>query len=456
MTYYALRLRGILRGVGRQTEEHIPIGWPVSPGHAMAREILISERLRAVILAGVIAVGLTLFLFYALIPGIGGAETKRMFRELAPIMPGLFLFSVAYELGVAGLISHWLRAQREPHRAWAYVGAAVEVSLPTLAIILWAQVFEPISALGSVTSVFYLLFILLALLRLDFWLCAYTGVLAAVQYIAVVLILFRHDVRLPAPAHTPTFLADRTHYVIMGCLYALLGVIAGLVALRIKRQFELSVRDMEERSRVVSMFGQYVSPAVVDKLLHQQVELGGEMRRVCVMFLDIRNFSVYAHAHSPNEVVAYLNTLFSSMIDTVNRFGGIVNKFLGDGFMAIFGAPVDSGDNCQNAAAAAIAIVRELGALNDAGSIAPTRIGIGLHVGEVVTGNVGSNARKEYTIIGSAVNLAHQIEQLNKQFGTCVLVSEAVRASCQGFEASEIGFAHVKGQPEPVRVFRLA
>src|SRR5205814_9338741 len=117
----------------------------------------------------------------------------------------------------------------------------------------------------------------------------------------------------------------------------LAGRLAGLVAREIRRQVELSLRMVQARERTFQIFGQYVSPQIAEKLLHQPVDLGGELRNVCVMFLDIRNFSSYAASERPEAVMAYLNTLFDFMIDIVNEHQGIVNKFLGDGFMAVFG-----------------------------------------------------------------------------------------------------------------------
>jgi len=119
------------------------------------------------------------------------------------------------------------------------------------------------------------------------------------------------------------------------------GLVAGLLARQIKRQVEVSLRTVQDRDRAVRIFGQYVSPQIAEKLLHQPVDLGGELRNVCVMFLDIRNFSSYAAGERPEAVMAYLNTLFDFMIDIVNEHQGIVNKFLGDGFIAVFGAPVE-------------------------------------------------------------------------------------------------------------------
>jgi adenylate cyclase len=184
------------------------------------------------------------------------------------------------------------------------------------------------------------------------------------------------------------------------------------------------------------------------------------------MFLDIRGFSTYADQRPAAEVMDYLNTLFAPMIEAVNRHHGIVNKFLGDGFMAVFGAPLSGGEDSRNALAAAREILATVERLSAGGSIPPTRVGIGLHAGQVLTGNVGSARRKEYTVIGHVVNVAARVEQCNKQFDSQLLVSEDVYAeACRGPGAAELGCGpgavdlgpvHVKGPEHPVRLYRLA
>src|SRR6266513_1399220 len=129
---------------------------------------------------------------------------------------------------------------------------------------------------------------------------------------------------------------------------------ARLVAREIRRQVELSLRTVQARDRTIRIFGQYVSPQIAEKLLHQPVDLGGELRNVCVMFLDIRNFSSYAAGERPEAVMAYLNTLFDFMIDIVNEHQGIVNKFLGDGCMMVFRAPVEDAERCAHAVGASL------------------------------------------------------------------------------------------------------
>jgi len=145
------------------------------------------------------------------------------------------------------------------------------------------------------------------------------------------------------------------------------------------------------------------------------------------MFLDIRDFSRLASDHSPSEVMSYLNTLFGFMIPVVNEHYGIINKFLSDGFMAVFGAPIQDDQQCHHAVSVAMNILGHVEQLNAEGRIPPTRLGIGLHIGRVITGNVGGADRKEYTIIGDAVKprFAHRtgnqaIRRTSTSFTSCL------------------------------------
>jgi class 3 adenylate cyclase len=217
-------------------------------------------------------------------------------------------------------------------------------------------------------------------------------------------------------------------------------------------------RVNEERNRVMGVFGQHVSPEVVNRLLTQNIEQDGEMRNVCLMFLDIRNFTAYTEKSHPSEVVNYLNSLFEFMVDCVNRNHGIVNKFLGDGFMAVFGAPIPDQKNCHHALKASIEILNELSRFNAGRNGEATRIGIGLHAGYAVTGTIGSVQRKEYTIVGDTVNVAKRIEEMNKTLGSRLLISEEVwnALGSKPRRSKRVGRVKVKGHEAPILLYRVA
>jgi adenylate cyclase len=296
--------------------------------------------------------------------------------------------------------------------------------------------------------------ILLAILRLDFSLCTFTGAVACFEYLLLSLFYLSR----PHPTSFDPALLIVAPYLFRSAFFLALGATAGLVSLQIRKQFMKALHTIEERNRIISVFGQHVSPAVVEKLLAREGGEQSEIKYVCLMFLDIRDFTAFSEKTEPSAVVSYLNGLFEFMIDSINRNNGMINKFLGDGFMAVFGAPLSDGRDVQNAVTAAREILARVEELNNAKLIPPTRIGIGLHAGEAITGNVGSTVRKEYTIIGDTVNLASRVEQLNKQFKSQLLVSEAVwqAISSHGYEAEELGSVPVKGHEQLVRVYKLA
>jgi len=419
---------------------------------ALDREILISERLRLTIIAALLGA-----LFIAVL--FAFAFLREWIEQFlrGKINYGAILVALggclAYEIIAIGAITFILRRGYRPPIIARYFNAFVEASLPALLTYLFMQVFDPAYALLLPPALMAFIFIFLATLRLDFWLCIFTGTVAAVEYFALALSVIGQPTSADVVFASLPFHAGRTALVLLS------GVVAALISTRLKQQFSNSIRTVEERNKIISMFGQHVSPAVAEKLLAQpDLELDGETRHVCVMFLDIRDFTTFSEQRPPEEVVRYLNTLFEFMIDNVNKHNGIVNKFLGDGFMAIFGAPLSSGDDVRNAVRAAQEILGRVDALNDSKGIPPTRIGIGLHAGDVVTGNVGSTLRKEYTIIGDAVNLASRIEQLNKQFGSRLLVSYPVWHAIQTDtpNVEDLGLMDIRGHHAPVRVYRLA
>lgn len=427
--------------------------WQQSTRRALIRETLSSVQLRALILALFIAFGLCLFLIAAYIPGLSAPLLHPKLVALSPQLVPIIVAALAYELIVIVLVRRWMVRGHEPHRAWAYISAAVEISFPTAAMLIFSARLDAASALASASNSFYLLFVLFSIMRMDFYLCAFTGLLAAIQYTAAALWILRNQSR----GDVIDLATAPVHHVIVGALLAAAGLVAGFVALRIKRLIAASIAHVEERNRIVNLFGQHVSPAVVEKLLRQEIDVEGEIRHVCVMFLDIRDFTPFAENREPEEVMRYLNRLFSAMIDTVNRHNGIVNKFLGDGFMAVFGAPLDDGDNCRHAIDASLEIIQLLEEMNRAQHIPPTRIGIGLHAGRAVTGSLGSASRREYAIIGNVVNTAARIEQLNKQFISQLLISADVRrAANHDTTCTDLGEIPIKGQAAPMHIYKVA
>lgn len=217
-------------------------------------------------------------------------------------------------------------------------------------------------------------------------------------------------------------------------------------------------RLVEERNRVKLIFGQHVSPSMVDEILQAGTEIVSRRLPMCVMFMDIRGFSTLAERMEPEEVMDYLSTFFGFMIDCVLENKGIIHRLLGDSFVALFGAPKSQGNDAQNAVDAGLAMLAKLQEITDQRLIPPTRIGIGIHSGDVVVGIVGTTNRKEYQINGDTVNLAARIEQLNKQFDSQMLISGSIRKSLDTdkYEQEALGEVTVKGRTGAVSIYKLA
>ena len=420
-----------------------------------ALESLKSERLRVSILIGAVVSSVTLLMllmpfFYDQFQEVFHGNIKG-FLVAVVILFGANLCYLGAEYIILGRL---IRKLLKPIPAMKYVSAFVETSIPTVGIMIGSLFLGPIYTLFTPAAFIYPLFISLSALRLNVRLCIFTGAVAGVEYSLLAIYL----IQKASGTVVEPILSGIPQHLFRGFLLFLTGVVTGLVTLQIKKRIRNSYSVVQERNRISRTFGEYVSPEVMGKLLDLKPDLRSENKNVCVMFLDIRNFTGFAEKRSPEEVVQYLESLFEFMIEIVNRHHGIINKFLGDGFMAVFGAPLSDGKDCLNAVEAAQEILARLKQEVEAGTILPTTVGIGLHAGEAVTGSIGSALRREYTVIGDVVNLAARIEKLNKQFDSQLLISEMVWQAVgddQG-KAMPMGHVQVRGREQAIQVYQVA
>jgi adenylate cyclase len=424
----------------------------------LASEILSAERFRATLLAVLPTIAMLAFL--AVSSAYPEALTTLMHGKFDRAPVGLFLCAVAgFEFHVLYATEKMLRSGTRSSVARRYGYAFVETSLPTLVIVYYATLLGPVQALLMPSAYVYFVFILLSTLRLDFALSTFTGLVAAVEYAGLALFWGSLDTTVQEPV-----LTSLPQHLAKACILFFAGVAAGFVAARLRRSFLRALESLEERARILGVFGQHVSPEVVERLVAGAAEAKSELREVCVMFLDIRGFTAFAEKHGPEEVVTYLNTIFDAAVDAVVHHHGIVNKFLGDGFMAVFGAPVSEGNPCAQAVAAGREVLERVEQLVGSGRIPETRLGLALHAGPAVVGNIGSARRKEYTVIGDVVNVASRVESLNKEFGSRMLVTEEVWRASGLSEVQDEGCdpvvsrdpLRVRGRETLVRIFQLA
>ncbi|RYX89926.1 MAG: adenylate/guanylate cyclase domain-containing protein [Bradyrhizobiaceae bacterium] len=416
---------------------------------ALNRQVLLTERLRIkAVIATVAILTAVVTVIQLALPSIFIGISRGGFELGSTYV--IFLPFLALELLALYLVTRRVNENKDVPIVRRYLSALIETSVPTAALYLHMNWMGANTALAFAAPLSYFVFIILSTLRLDFWLSTFTGLVAASQMFAMAM-LYRPQGFADEPMPDSVFQFVRAIMLFVG------GVLAGAVGMQLRRQFEASIAAAAARDRVTDLFGQHVSPQVVERLLATGAAPTTEMRQVAVMFVDIRNFTAATRIHTPRQVVERLDDAFAVLVDVLDRHSGIVNKFLGDGFLAVFGAPIEDPHAARCAVMAARDMIAQMSE-NNRGNDWPLRIGIGIHMGAVIAGNVGSPRRKEYTVIGDTVNFAARLEALNKTFGSQLLISSATRdaAADAAQDAECLGDVEVRGYEQPQAVWRLA
>jgi class 3 adenylate cyclase len=216
--------------------------------------------------------------------------------------------------------------------------------------------------------------------------------------------------------------------------------------------FNAMVAGLDERERLRDAFGAFVDEALTERVLAEGTDLRGEDVEVSVLFLDVRGFTGFAERAAAREVVAALNTLYEHVVPVIARHGGHANKFLGDGLLAVFGAPERHADHAARAVAAAREIARVVGD-RPPGEL---RVGVGVNTGRVVVGTIGGGGRRDFTVIGDPVNTAARVQAATRETGDDVLVTETTLRELGG--AARAAFEErpavpLRGKSETVRLY---
>lgn len=386
-------------------------------------EIAQSERFRALILIGMLGFEaillMVIYFFYR-------DQYLSLFTTNITIYAILIftLLIIVYEAFVHYFIGKKMRMFFHHRSIFGYVNSFFEITLLTVLFLFIVEYSRQTVILQAPATLTYFLFIILSTLRLNFWLSVFSGALAAAQFVAISVYYSTVFTNASVDRIHPDLIGMQ--YLGQGMILLISGIAAGFVADLIKKKIKVSWEHIKEKNEVIDLFGQQISPQIAGTILEKRDELSGTRKKVCVMFLDIRNFTPFVESHSPEEVVTYLNSLFFFMIDSVQRHDGVINQFLGDGFMATFGAPISKGNVPKKAVKASIEIIERVKQENKAGNIPETKLGIGLHFGEAVIGNIGSAVRKQYSITGNVVIMASRIEQLNKRWYSQLVISDDV------------------------------
>ena len=417
-------------------------------------EISKSERLRALILIGLLGLEaaflLVIYFFYS-------EEYLQVFKTRISIYAILIFTAVmiVYETLVHHLWGKKCKFLPVNPRLFSYFNSFSEVTLLSVLLIFIVEYSNQSFILQSPATLTYFIFIILSTFRLNFKLSLFTGTLAAFEFILVSIYYSTSFANTPVDQAHPNLTGMQ--YLGQGSIMIIAGIAAGFVADLIKKKMVVSSENIKEKNEVIDLFGQQISPQIADNILKNNNELSGARKKVCIMFLDIRKFTPFVEQHQPEEVVSYLNTLFGFMINIVQSHHGVINQFLGDGFMATFGAPVSMGNSSQLATEASQEIIDKINSEYNEGNIPKTRIGIGLHYDEAVTGNIGSAARKQYSITGKVVIMASRIEQLNKKYGTSLLLSKEVYNQLNSVTQHAftlLGSSKIKGSEKMVSLYK--
>lgn len=405
------------------------------------KELLQSEKRRILILLTVFSLALVARLVNLIVPLSQKGDMAGESLSALWIFPAVIIL---FELLTLLMINRKIKSGKKDLPAYVqYINAMLEVSLPSAVILFIARKFPVFNVLESPVVFIYFMYIILSTLRLNFKLSLLYGLLSAAAYTVFSISLYH---RFEA--------SDAGRALIL--LFS--GIAAGFVARQIKSGIKNSLVESGKRQKAENLFGRQLSPEVAQQLLRSNGKVESKRMKVAVLFIDIRNFTPFTVDKSPEEIVCYQNRFFDIVIETISKHGGIVNQLLGDGCMATFGAPVQHNSPGEPALFAAKELLKSIDKAVTAGKLEPTRIGVGIHTGEAVTGNIGNEERQQYSITGNVVIMASRIEQLNKEMNSQILVSEDVikEAAAENSQLHCIGPVSLKGYEKGIVIYKVA
>lgn len=297
---------------------------------------------------------------------------------------------------------------------------------------------------------FYFILLMLSAMHLDFKISLSAGVLACLGYFGVAY----WGIQFLKPEGDLDQMIEIYTMRSIGLLSA--GIIAGIVASEIKKRVNNLLLLRDEQRVIETLMGQQLSSDVAKELLLHRNEKVGHKIVGSVMFLDIRNFTSLADRQSPEETIEFQNAIFDPLIRIIERNKGIIHQILGDGFMASFGIAINNSNHVENSFQAGLEIIEAINHLRTSVNGDKTRVGIGIHCGEVITGNIGNEIRKQFSIAGKNVIIASRIEQLNKQFDSQFLVSKDFGnlLNCKK-QLIDLGEVLLKGIDEKIGVMQV-
>ena len=337
------------------------------------------------------------------------------------------------------------------HPALRFVNTALQITVLSAFLFAISRERGPSFALTTALPMLYCLVISMTAFRLSPWLSFFAGALAAAELVYLYAFVM-------LPRLTPEMLATNPAlgwpavFARVVVLFAI-GAACAFAAGSLRRQMEKQAADHTRIQLLERTFGRLVAPEVAKQILEDENWMKPARREAVIMFADLKGFTKYSEGKSPEDVAAFLNRCWSIAADIVEKHGGVINKYMGDGFLAIFGVPLELKGAEKAAAETAAELDRELAPVLNPDGLA---LCIGLHSGPMIVGGIGSEARCEFTVIGSTVNLASRLETLNRSLDTRCLTSSEVADKIAGdWHMKDHGGQQVKGVAREVNVFEL-
>lgn len=359
-------------------------------------------------------------------------------------------FFLNYELIFLLLLKRYIKRKISINEHIKAVHTIIEIIFPGILMFMLTIIEERAVYLDAPYFLTYFLLIAISSLQLNFRISLFLGVMSALQYSFLTYYIYNYVI--PAndiPAHMPI-----ASYYVRAVMMLFTGAASGMIATEINKRVQNSFKQMSEQQKIINLFGQQVSKEIVDELLLRKDHLDIKRVNATIMFLDIRNFSSYAETKDPAEIIEFQNNIFDPLIEIISKHKGLVNQFLGDGFMASFGIPLQTDNHEQNAFDAGLEILNKIKVLAEMGIIPITRVGIGVHSGEVITGNIGNDIRKQFSITGTTVITAARLEQMNKFYRTQYLLTKDFlgKIKTNGQVIESLGEVILKGYENPMEV----
>jgi len=338
------------------------------------------------------------------------------------------------------------------------------VSLPSIIYIL-AYFGLPSKTATYITgppSYIYIFLIIMTGFLFNRNLSIFSGIVAGAEYLIIYILAMPYMSKIICDDKIMLQdLTDPPMYFFKSMIMVFSGIVVGILSDTAKRLITKALEEEHAKQNIDRLFGQYVSGEVKDRIIAEKKGLVGETKKIAILFSDIRSFTTLSETLPPDKIVEQLNEHLDKMVACINSEGGVIDKFIGDAIMATFGGVMDLDNSCEAALCAAVKMRGALRELNDkwrSEARPGFDIGIGIHYGEVLQGTIGSANRKDFTVIGDAVNTASRIESITKEYKFPILISsEVYKRVSQDYKkmAESIGGVSVKGKTEKVDIYGI-